>query len=78
MISGFLSLVVGDPPPGSGGSTVIQFTLFDGQGRQWSLVFDDNYKWPSGGPRAFDRQQVVVEGADIGGNKIMVANIKIE
>ena len=74
-LSGFFSVMYGDPPPDSGLPAIIEYWLTDEEGRDWLLVFDEEVYRPAGGLRQFDRAQVEVEGTATDEETILVTSV---
>lgn len=60
-ISGVLSAVFGDPPPGSSLPAKVYYVLTDAQGQRWNLSMG-NAATPLGGPLALNRANIQVTG----------------
>ena len=61
-LSGWLTIIWGDPKPGSGGKPIEIYMLTDDTGRSTQLLLNEELARPLGGILALNRKRVIVEG----------------
>jgi hypothetical protein len=74
VVTGVLTVAIGDPPPGTDGSPMASATLVDDAGRRWVLVFAD-YQ-PSGGLLQYNLRRVTVRGDGLADKTIDVRDLR--
>lgn len=77
-VSGVLAVRIGDPPPGSSLPPRVNARLTDGQGKVWTLAFDDTVYRPSGSLLNFNLKRVNVEGTLTAPDAVLVTSMALD
>lgn len=77
VLSGVLTVRIGDPPPGASLPPRVNVSLTDAQGKLWTLTFDDTVYRPPGSLLDFNLKRVNVEGTLTAQDTVLVTSMAL-